>query len=67
MTNAARIYTGKDAWRNHFSANAADILQLQRVFAGESVFKTALMMCLNRGKGERINERTVCAVLSEMK
>ena len=55
-------------WRRHFSRSAGDILQLQRVFAGEEVFKVLLMACLKRGrKSEKLNERTVCAVLMEMR
>lgn len=54
----------RDRWRAHFSINAADLLQVQRVFAGEEVFTRLLRACLKRGKAERINEATVQAVLA---
>ena len=59
----------RNDWRQHFSANAGDLLQVQRVFAGEDVFKALLMACLKRARrtSSKINERTVLAVLSEQK
>jgi hypothetical protein len=60
-------YEGADAWRNHFSVNAGDLLQVQRSFGSEEVFRAALRKCLMRkSRSERINERTVLAVLQDM-
>jgi hypothetical protein len=55
----------QNAWRQHFSQSAADLLQIQRAFAGEDVFKRLLMACFRRQRARsmKINERTVLAVL----
>lgn len=54
----------RNDWRRHFSQPAADLLQIQRAFAGEDVFKRLLMACFQRRPhAVRINERTVLAVL----
>ena len=58
-------WTGADAWRNGFSVNAADLLQLYRVFApmSDDEFKHALVECAKRSRGRQTNERTVGQVL----
>ena len=58
-------FTGKDAWRNGFSANAADLLQIVRCGAGWSndTFKQVLVIVARRTKGERANLQTVDRVL----
>lgn len=57
----------RPSWREHFSGPAGDLLALQAAFLGPDWLKDALMRCFRRSKGDRkINERTVCAVLSEM-
>lgn len=59
----------KDNWRTHFTRNAGDLLQVQRAFAGEEVFKRLLLACFKRrpaaSEASKINERTVLAVLAE--
>ncbi len=58
-------FTGQDAWRNGFSANAADLLQIVRWAAGWSneTFKQVLVIVGRRTKGERANLQTVDRVL----
>jgi hypothetical protein len=54
----------RDMWKEHFSKNAADLLQVQRQFAGEDVFQRLLFACFKRRmRSMKINERTVLAVL----
>lgn len=65
------LWTGRDAWRNGFSVNAADLLQIQRHFAGEETFAVALRCCMKLwamrgGRSERINSKTVEQVLDFM-
>lgn len=62
------IWTGRDAWRNGFTANAADLLQIQRHFAGEETFQAILrgtmrLWAMRGARSERINSRTVEQVL----
>jgi len=57
-------WTGRDAWRNLFSVAAGDVLEIQRVFAGEEIFETALVDCV-RAKGGRDGKITM-AILSNV-
>lgn len=61
----AREWTGADAWRNGFSVEAADLLQIYRVFApmDDAEFKQALVMCAKRSKGRKTTVPTVEQVL----
>jgi len=61
-----KTYEGRDAWRNHFTVNAADLLSIQREFGSEEVFRAALRRCLDKSRSDRVNERTVLAVLQEL-
>ena len=59
--------TTATAWREHFSRNAADLIQIHRVFCGQSIAHRIMMECFKRSKrAQRINEATVCAVLSDL-
>lgn len=53
------------AWRAHFSAPAADLLQIAVTFAGFDL-QAALLRCFKKSKAGRISEPTVEAVLQEM-
>jgi hypothetical protein len=53
-------------WRDHFSVNAGDLLALQAAFLGSDWLKLALMRCFKHSRSDKINERTVIAVLQEM-
>lgn len=54
------------AWRQHFSKPAGDLLQICACLAGFDM-KEILLRCFKRSRrGQRINEPTVCAVLQEL-
>jgi len=58
-----------DGWRTHFSNNAQDLIQIQRAFAGEAIFKQILMACFMATASRnstKINVTTVENVLDAM-
>lgn len=63
-----KTYTGCDAWRNGFSVNAADLLQIVLVFSTwtHDDFMRALVLCAKRARGERVKVSTVERVLQIM-
>lgn len=58
-------YQGADAWRNGFTVNAADLLQIVRWAAqwNDETFKQVLVVVARRTRGTRTNCRTVENVL----
>ena len=55
-----------DAWRQHFSREAGDLLQIIR-WAEQLTpeeFRALLLCCFRRSRASRINERTVLRVLA---
>lgn len=54
-----------NAWRQHFSRPAADLLQIVACLAGFDL-KDVLLRCFKKSKAGRISEATVCAVLQEI-
>lgn len=58
--------TNRPTWREHFSQNAGDLLALQAAFLGTDWLKDALLRCFRRSRADKINERTVMAVLDEL-
>ncbi len=63
-----QTFEGAEAWRNGFSRNAADLLQIIRTFSTwtDVDFKQALVKCAKRARGERVKVSTVEQVLLEM-
>jgi hypothetical protein len=58
-----------EPWRTHFSNNAQDLIQIQRAFVGEAIFKQILMACFRATasrNSEKINVTTVENVLDAM-
>jgi hypothetical protein len=53
------------AWRQHFSKPAADILSVAACLAGFDL-QAVLLRCFKRSRANRINEPTVLAVLQEI-
>jgi len=64
-----RVFTGADAWRNGFTANAADLLQIVRWAAewSDETFKHVLLIIARRTRGTHTNCRTVENVLAMMR
>ena len=55
------------SWREHFSTNAGDLIQIHRAFCGPEIAKRIMMECFKRRpKSGKINETTVCNVLHEL-
>ena len=63
MTN--QVFEGSKAWRNGFSIDAADLLQIVRWGAqwSDETFKLVLIIIARRSKGLQTNIRTVDNVL----
>ena len=58
-----------EPWRTHFSNNAQDLIQIQRAFVGEKIFKQILMACFMATASRnstKINVTTVENVLDAM-
>ena len=58
-----------EPWRKHFSNNAQDLIQIQRAFVGEAIFKQILMGCFRATASRnstKINATTVENVLEAM-
>ena len=62
---ARQVFEGGDAWRNGFTANAADLLQCVRWGAkwNDETFRRVLIIIARRTRGERTNCATVDKVL----
>jgi hypothetical protein len=59
--------TNEASWREHFSVNAGDLIQIHRAFCGPEIAQRIMMECFkSRPRSGRINETTVCAVLHEL-
>lgn len=57
----------RDSLREHFSANAADLIRLHRAMCGAKIAQRIMLECFKRRpKSDRINEQTVCNVLQEL-
>lgn len=54
-----------NAWRQHFSKPAADLLQICACLAGFDI-KEVLLRCFKRSKAGKITEPTLLAVLQEI-
>lgn len=52
---------GNTAWREHFTNNAADLLQVYRWAEGmtDEEFKHLLLVCFKRSRAAKVNTRTV--------
>lgn len=59
------VHTGAQAWRNGFSVNAADVLQIFRWSNGltDETFARLLLVFADRSRGERVSVRRVERVL----
>jgi hypothetical protein len=57
----------RDAWREHFSVNAGDLVQLHRWICGDSIAQQIMLECFRRSpRSGKINESTVLNVLHDM-
>jgi hypothetical protein len=62
-----RLLTGADAWRNGFTANAADLIAVMLWAAWDfDTFMRALVLCGRYTRGERTNERTALRVIQQV-
>ena len=60
-------FTGSEAWRNGFSANAADLIAVMVWAAWDfETFMRSLMLCGRYTRGERTNERTALRVIQQI-
>lgn len=57
------------SWREHFSVNAGDLIQLHRAICGPEIAQRIMLECFKRTarrRSAKINESTVCAVLHDL-